>query len=249
MRYIIIIFLLIPLFCIAEEPPKNDKGLDEKLKQQRALAELKQATDNAKDEEARKVAKAKLKEMMAREQDKKELAEFAQKTLSNLGDIKEMFTKAEESWKNQKYGEAGLLYTSVSKATVPGAEEMAETSRGRIIEMEDLAKTHLKAADDYDLKRNYIKEAEELVFICQELYLTKTKEIALRRIITLKSKPEISGYIEFAQAEQYEIDGKKDKAKKAYEIISLNPRYINTLPSLKAKNKLEKMEKTEEKKP
>ena len=245
MRYVIIIFVLLSFAVRAEEP----SPIDEKIKHQRTKAELQQAVDTARDEESKKAAQRKLKDLAAKEQGKKDLADYKSKVLGNLDAIKEMFAKAEESWKNQKYGEAGLFYSSVVAATAPGAEQMAETSRGRLVEMEDLAKERLKAADDFDLKREYMKEVDELTFVCRELALTKAKDVAFRRLITLKSRPDVSGYVDLAEAEAAEIDGKTEKAKLLYMRIAENPRYEGTLPALKARLKLERIEKSEKSKP
>src|SRR3990172_10517650 len=113
MRYVIIIFVLLSFAVRAEEP----SPIDEKIKHQRTKAELQQAVDTARDEESKKAAQRKLKDLAAKEQGKKDLADYKSKVLGNLDAIKEMFAKAEESWKNQKYGEAGLFYSSVVAAT------------------------------------------------------------------------------------------------------------------------------------
>ena len=89
----------------------------------------------------------------------------AEEAVDNLLNVKELFARAEDSWKNKFYGDAAPIYNSVALATVPGAEAMVETARGRLVELEDLAKAHLKAADDADLKREYVKEVEELAIV------------------------------------------------------------------------------------
>jgi len=222
------------------------KAYEDRLKQQRANASLQNNVNNAATDEQKKAAKGALKDAQSKMQAKKDMADFKQKTLDNLASVKDMFAKAEDDWKNKLYGNSAPLYNSVAMATVPGAEQMAETARGRMVEMEDLAKSHLNAADDADLKREYVKEVEELSFINREFALTKTRDVALRRLINLKSKPEVSGYVELAQAEGLESDGKLMDAVKIYESIAINPRYENSVPSLKAKRKLEELNKNEE---
>ena len=245
MRYAVITLVLLSFAVRAEEPSPTDEA----IKRQREKADLQQTVDAARDDEAKKAAQRKLKDLTAKEQSKKDLADYKTKVLTNLDAIKEMFAKAEESWKNQKYGEAGLLYSSVAMATAPGAEQMAETSRGRLVEMEDLARSRLKAADDFDIKREYMKEVDELAFICRELDRTKTKETALRRLILLKTRPDVSGYVDLAEAEAVEADGKLEKAKLLYMRIAENPRYQGMVPALKARMKLERIEKSEKSKP
>jgi TolA-binding protein len=207
---------------------------------------MRNAVDNAATAEQKNAAKKMVKEAQAKDQQRRDMADFKQKTLDNLASIKEMFAKAEDSWKNTKYHEAGALYSSVSMATVPGSEQMVETSRGRMVELEDLAKSHLKNADDADLKRDYIKQVEELSLINREFKATKTREVALRRLVNLKSRPEVSGYVEYAQAEGLESDGKLMEAITSYNSIATNPRYENSVAALKAKRKLDELHTNDE---
>lgn len=229
----------------AEDDKKAQKEYENRLKQQRAAADLRNSVDNATTEQQKNAAKRAVKEAQSKEQQRRDMAEFKQKTLDNLASIKEMFAKAEDSWKNTKYCEAGALYASVSLATVPGSEQMVETSRGRMVELEDLAKTHLKNADDADLKRDYVKQVEELALINREFTATKTREVALRRLVNLKSRPEVSGHVEIAQAEGLEADGKLMEAITAYTSIATNPRYENSVAALKAKRKLDELNTNE----
>lgn len=244
---IVTVVIVAGLICTrgwSEEDPQ--KVLEQRLAQQRAASTANAALQGARTPEERKAARDNLKKQQDALDKKQNLADFKQKTLDNLASIKEMFAKAEEAWKNQKYSEAGQLYNSVAAATVAGAEEMAETSRGRLVEMEDLAKGHLKGADDNDLKREYVKEVEELALVLKEFGLTKSHETALRRMINLKGKPEVSGYVELAQAEAYETDGKLEEALKIYKEVANNPRYENSVPGLKARRKLDELDKNEE---
>lgn len=228
-----------------DDAEKAKKEFENRLKNMRGAADLQSALDRAVSDEDKKKIREKMKDAQSKEQGKKDMADFKELVLGNLGAIKEMFAKAEESWKNQKFGEASQLYSSVCMATVPGAEAMVETSRGRIVELEDLAKTHLKTADDNDLKRDYVKEVEELSLINKEFTLTKTREVALRRLITLKTRPEVAGYVEIAQAEALETDGKLMESLAVYRSVAANPRYENSVPSLKARRKLEELDKNE----
>src|SRR5579862_3599022 len=130
-----------------------------------AAAGLVCAQDQPMDKNAEAAYAAKLAQMKqqangldpkarAREDAKRNMDEYKDQLKSNLDSIKDMFQKAEEDWKNQQYKEAGSFYQSVALATVPGSEDMAETSRGRLIEMEDLARDHRKAAEDADLQHD-----------------------------------------------------------------------------------------------
>lgn len=238
--------LLLSTRARAGEDDKAAKEYDARLKQARNSAALQSAYDNAKTDDQKAAAKKLLSDAKAKDQAKKDMADFKQKTLDNLANIKELFAKAEDNWKNKLYGEAAPIYNSVQLATVPGAEQYVETSRGRMVELEDLAKNHLKAADDADLKREYAKEVEELSMVNREFTLTKSHEVAVRRLVNLKSRPEVSGIVELAQAEGYEADGKLMEAVKMYESIGNNPRYENTVPALKAKRRLEELAKNDE---
>jgi TolA-binding protein len=75
--------------------------------------------------------------------------------------------------------------------------------------------------------------------------VTKAHDTALRRLITLKSRPEVAGYVEMSQAEALETDGKLMDAIRIYESVAANPRYENTVPALKARRKLDDLNKNE----
>ncbi|MGD0090015.1 MAG: hypothetical protein ABSE73_08850 [Planctomycetota bacterium] len=219
------------------------KALEARIAAQRAASETNSAVNNARTPEERKAANDKARKAAEAVNQKQNLADLKQKTLDNLATIKETFAKAEESWKNQKYAEAGQGYTSVAMATVAGAEEMVETSRGRLQEMEDLAKTHLKGADDNDLKRDYAKEVEELALVVREFGLTQSLETARRRMINLKSRPEVAGIVALEGAAALETDGKLEEAIKVYKDIATNARYENSAAALSARRKLEELDK------
>ena len=240
MRILIATLLLsLPALCGEDG---QDADYQKKLAAMRAAAEQRAAEASATTDEAKAAAKKKADAAKAKDEEKKSLAEFKQATLDNLGIIKEMFAKAEEDWKNKKYLEGSLLYSSVATATVPGSEQMVETSRGRMVELEELAKERLKAADDADMKRDYAKEVEELSFVIRELKMSASKVVALRRLITLKSRPEVAAIVEFVEAQSLEADGKQEEALAAYRKMASNPRYDNTVEMLKAKKKVAELE-------
>lgn len=229
--------------CRGEEDAA--KAYEARLNSDRAAAELRNAAGSAQTPEQKKAAEGKLKAYKDSMDKKKNLAEFKQNTMDNLASIKEMFTKAEDAFKEKKYREAGAFYNSVAMASVPGSETIVETSRGRLVELEDNAKEHLKSADDADLHHEYIKEAEELSLITHEFAQTKSYDVALRRMISLKGRPEVAGHVELAQAESLENDGKLSEAVVIYNSIANNPRYEHSLAALKASRKIEDLNKNE----
>jgi len=239
----VFLFLLLPSLAMSGEDGKAD-DLDGKIKAMRAAAEQKSAAEKATTDEAKKEAKKKADDAKEKEGAKKSLAEFKQSTLDNLGAVKEMFAKAEEDWKNKKYMEGSLLYSSVATATVPGSEEMVETSRGRLVELEELAKERLKAADDADLRREYAKEVDELCFVITELKAAPSKTVALRRLAALRGRPDVAAMVEMAEAQSLETDGKRDKALEAYRKVAASPRYEHTVEALKARKKVAELEPT-----
>lgn len=222
------------------------KEFDNKLKQARSEAELRNAVDGARSPEERQKAQKAMNAARDAEEKKRSLAEYKEKTMQNLGSVKEMFAKAEEAWKEKNFGKAGPLYSSVAGATVPGSEEMSDTSRNRMLEMEDLARVKLKAADDADLKRDYTKEVDELSYILRELNMTSGREVALRRLASLKSRPDVAGIVDVAEAEGLEAEGRLLDAVAAYSAIANNPRYDNTIASLKARRRIEALGANEE---
>jgi TolA-binding protein len=231
--------------CVRGEDDPNAKKLDDRLKADHAAASRRSAIDGATSSDAKAAAMKADRAARAKDQDKKDAAEAKQMNMDNLGHMKELFAKAEDLWKNKSFGDAGSIYSSVSLATVPGSEEMAETSRNRMLELEDIAKTHLKAADDADLKREYVTEVNELSAIHKDFSLTKTCEVATRRLVNLKSRPEIAGYVDLAEAETLETDNKLTEAVKKYEALANNPRYEHSVPAMKAKRKLDELNKNE----
>jgi len=222
------------------------KEFDNRLKQARSEAELRNAVDGARSPEERQKAQKAMNAARDAEEKKRSLAEYKEKTMQNLGSVKEMFAKAEEAWKEKNFGRAGPLYSSVAGATVPGSEELADTSRNRMLEMEDLARVKLKAADDADLKRDYTKEVDELSYILRELNMTSGREVALRRLASLKSRPDVAGIVDVAEAEGLEAEGRLLDAVAAYSAIANNPRYDNTIASLKARRRIEALAANEE---
>ena len=185
------------------------------------------------------------KKLAANAEEKADLAEYKDQVLKNLDSVKEMFAKAEEAWKNQKYKEATSFYQSVALATVAGAEDMVETARGRLLELEDLAKEHLKTADDADITRDYLKEVDELAFVTLQLPDTKAREVADRRLRNLTTRADVAAHLEVKKAETAEAEGRFSDALALYNAVATNLRYENTLGALRAKRKLDSLNSDE----
>lgn len=165
-------------------------------------------------------------------------AEYKDKLQQNVAYIKELYQKAELKFKEESYREAASFYASVIMANVVKSEKLVEEARKRFLEMEDLAKEHLNNADDASLKRDQLRAIEELGLIVKEFPFTKAYGEAQRRLIALKTKPDVAGLVEFAEAEGAEAGGELIKALKGYQAIIDNPRYENTLAAMKAKRKV-----------
>jgi hypothetical protein len=227
------------------EGRREAKEFDNRLNQARGSAELRNQAYQARTPEEAKKAQQAMSKARENEDRKRALAEYKEKTMENLASVKEMYAKAEEAWKAKEFGQAAPLYASVAGATVPGAEEMAETSRGRMFELEDIAREKLKAADDADLKRDYTREVDELGYIMRELNYTSARETALRRLASLKSRPDVAGLVEYAEGEGMEAEGRLADAVKKYNDIAANPRYDNTIAALKARRRVETLNSDE----
>ena len=182
----------------------------------------------------------------AKEQAKRDVAEFKENMLNNLASIKEMSKQADADMKAKNYTEAGQFYSSVSMATVPGGEDLADQARGHLEELEKMAKDCLHEAEDADIQRDYIKEAEKFLYILQQFPYTKAKERALAGITSLRSRPEVAAFEEYKKGEQYEADGKLTEAVKMYEGITLNQRYDHSVAALMAKRKLDSLNDNEQ---
>ena len=244
---VVVVLLVLGWFLPARAWGEDDpmKALESRITSDHNGAALLSAISGAKSYDEAKAAIDRARKARGDAQKKQDLADYKEKIMGNLAAIKEMFAKAEESWKNQRYGEAGQFYSSVTQATVAGSEEMVETSRGRLIEMEDLASGHLKGADDDDIRREYVKEVGELVLVVKDFGLTKAHETALRRLITLRSRPEVAGYVELAAAEVLEGDGKMAAALVLYRLVASCPRYEGTVPAMRARRRIEELEGNE----
>ena len=158
-----------------------------------------------------------------------------------------MFQAAEQAWKAKSYKQAGAFYQSVAQATAPGSEEMVETANLRIhSDMEKLAKEHVTAAVDAEMTRDYMKVIDELSVVVKDFGITKSRDEAYRRLTSLKSKPEVCGFVDYSQAEQLLSDNKLTEAVALLTSISTNPRYEHSIPALKATRKLDELNKNEE---
>ncbi len=229
------------VFAAQSDADKAEKTADAALKANRDAAEARVAdpadTANGKKVDAKKVAAQK----------KADLAEYKGQVKDNLSSVKAMFQTAEQAWKAKDYKQAGTFYASVAQATVPGSEEMVETSVLRInSEMENLAKDHIRAADDAGLIRDFMKEIDELSIVLKDFGITKSRADAFRKLTNLKTKPEVAGFVEFSQAEQLLADNKLTEAIAAYTAIVSNSRYEHSIPALKSQRKLDELNKNEE---
>jgi hypothetical protein len=230
-----------------KEAKKEERAYDERLKQEREAAERRnQQTNAAGNPDAEKALRKADKERREKEAQKQDLAEYKEKTFQNLGQIKEMMASADGAFKEKQYAKAAAFYQSVAGATVPGSETMAQSARDKLVAMEDLAKARLKAAEDADLEGNYTKEVEELGIIATEFKDTKVKEIAMRRLISLKSKPEVAAEVEYMQAESMLGEGKMLAGIEVLKSLANNPRYENSVAQFKAKRKLDELNESED---
>lgn len=211
------------------ETKAADKAYSDKLKKDYD-ANQRQLKDNKLSD--------KEKAQIAKEIQQKDFAEYKESTLNNLASIKELFAKAEDAWKNKNFRTAGSFYNSVALANVPGAEQMADTSRGRMTELEGLAKQHLAAAIDAESEANFSKVIDELMVITQEFSMTATSALATRRLVNIKGRPEVAAYLELSQAEALENNGKLLEAEALYKSVATNPRYEHSVAALKANRKL-----------
>jgi hypothetical protein len=252
----ILVLVLATLACSvarAEDKPDKEKQheLEKRLEAQRDAAAKRNAAESVVGDNQYANLKQKERDALEKQQVKKDLADFKEKSLNNLATIKEMFMKAEEAWKKTPekepdFGLAAEYYSSVALATVPGSEEMVETSRARLLELEEIAKKHLQSAEEADTKADYTKEVEELQYIVKQLARAKTSDTAKRRLTNLKSKPDVGAWVELIQAEALENENKLVAALNAYNALAVNPRYENTLAVLKAKRKLDELNKNED---
>lgn len=241
---------------------------EERLKKEREAAERREQANGTTDAATRR------KEMNRRENEDKQrgLAEYKEQMLNNLAAVKDAYAKAEDAWKQSlefskvtpeqwaamapeektdalkqdQYRTAAAYYKSISMATVLGAEQMVETARARLLAMEDIGKKRLTEADDADLKQDYVREVDVLAAIIRDFEQTKSKDAAARRLLTLKSRPDVSAHVDLAQAQVLDAQGKWTEALGLYTAIANNPRYENSVAALKAKRRMNELQNNEE---
>jgi len=228
-----------------KEDRQAAREYDERLRAQRAEAE-RRSTDTSR-MTAEQLANFRKQEEARKDKAEKQanLAEFKEMTKNNLDQIKEMDKKAETAWKEGQFAQADSLYHSIALATVPGSETYSEKARNRIVELEDKAKALVNEAEDLDTKQDFVKEVETLGVVVKQFPSAKIREVALRRLISLKSRPDVAGYVELAQAEGLEAEGRTVEAVNLYTAIAGNPRYEHSVPALKASRKLDELNKDE----
>jgi hypothetical protein len=157
-----------------------------------------------------------------------------EKLSKNLAGIKELFDRAQTAWKLERYQDAALLFKSVSLATVPGSEKYVSDSRDRLSELETIARKHLQAAGDEEIRREYANEARDLLLIVNEFPDTAACPEAQRLLSVLKSHAEAAAVLELEQAKDLEASGKFSKAIAQFNAIAANPRYQNSIAAIEA---------------
>ena len=184
----------------------------------------------------------------AKEQAKKDVADYKESMLNNLASIKELAKQGDVAMKEERYDDAAKAYDSVSLANVPGSEGLAEEARGHLMDLEDMAKKKLHEAEDADIQRDYIKEADAFLYILKEFPQTKSKDRALSGITALRSRPEVAAFEEYKKAEDLEGANKLIDAVRIYESVSNNPRYeqAHCVAVLMAKRKLDTLGQSEQ---
>ncbi len=184
----------------------------------------------------------------AKDQAKKDVADYKEGMQNNLAAIKELARQGDVAMKEERFDDAGKAYSSVALADVPGSEGLAEDARNHLMDLEDMAKKKLHEAEDADIQRDYIKEADAFLFILKEFPQTKSKDRAMSGITALRSRPEVAAFEEYKKAEDLEGANKLIDAVRIYESISNNPRYeqAHCVAVLMAKRKLDTLGQSEQ---
>jgi hypothetical protein len=165
-----------------------------------------------------------------------------EKLISNLAGIKELYERAQTAWKAEHYRDAALMFQSVSLATVPGSDTYVAESRDRLHELESIAKKRLLAANDEDVRREYVNEAKDLTFIINEFPDTDAAKESLRQRTVIKSHPDVAATLDLDEAQQLDVSGKSGEALTRYKAIAANPRYVNTIAAIEAGRKAAQLE-------
>lgn len=219
-------------------------ALDARMKQAYDSGQLRDRQNAGKTTDAD--AKARAKALAAADK-----AEAIGNMKQNLDSIKELWQKEEDAWKksedamknnhpeNADYKDVGFFAQSVSMATVTGAEDLADQARNRLQDLEDMAKKKLDEAADAEIKQDFAGEAGILLFVIEQLAITKSADIAQKRFTSLRSKPEVAAYEMLKKAQDFEAVPNITEAVRVYEDLATNPRFEHSIPALQAKRKLD----------
>ena len=174
---------------------------------------------------------------------------YKERIKRSLEDLKTMQQAAEVKFEEGNYREAAAFYKSITLAYVPnmqkGIAPMIEQARERLIEMENKAQDELRAAEDADIARDYIKAVEHLQIVIRDYPFTKAKPTAVSRLSALKSRKDVAAYVQFAEAEAAEAAGDLVKALRGYQDLVDNPRYEGTVPVFKANRRIKALKSDE----
>lgn len=171
--------------------------------------------------------------------------EYKEKVALSEERIKELFANAELKYQEGSYREAGAFYYQVMQArddaALPKAQDLVKKATDKVLAMDGLAKQHLDNAKDADVKRDFMKEIEELGELCKQFPFAKSYDEAHERLIALKNRKEVAGHVELAEADELAAAGKLSDAIELLKKIQENPRYQNSIVTMKATRRLQEL--------
>ncbi|MCK6472934.1 MAG: hypothetical protein L6R28_14420 [Planctomycetes bacterium] len=171
--------------------------------------------------------------------------EYKEKVALSEERIKELFTNAELKYEEGSYREAGAFYYQVMQArddaALPKAQDLVKKATDKVLAMDGLAKQHLDNAKDADVKRDFMKEIEELGELVKQFPFAKCYDEARERLTALKNRKEVAGHVELAEAEELAAAGKLSAAIELLKKIQENPRYQNSIVTMKAARRLQEL--------
>lgn len=226
----------------------NADVLEQRLKKAYADAQKEQAAkDAAKKDGAQGKDGAQAKDGAKGKDGKDPLKdpEYKEKVALSEERIKELFANAELKYGEGSYREAGAFYYQVMQArddaALPKAQDLVKKATDKVLAMDGLAKQHLDNAKDADVKRDFMKEIEELGELCKQFPFAKCYDEARARLIALKNRKEVAGHVELAEADELAASGKLGDAIELLKKIQENPRYQNSIVTMKATRRLQEL--------
>ncbi len=174
---------------------------------------------------------------------KKKQAEQKKERKLSLALLKELYKKAEEAYGEENFSTAYNYYTDVATATLKGTEKMVTKSKARITEIDKMSRQKLTEGQLKQLQGDYAAAVELYSSVISAFPYSDVAAEADRKLRVLKNTPKAAAAVLYADAlAELSAENYPSAVKKLQEIVDKYPKEV---AALKAKMKLESLEKDE----